>query len=272
MRRISLQAATALMVAGWSSVAAADTVCDGDILFQCTTDRPDFREQITVCAKDESYALTRHALSSGDMYYDPPLIADANTTWFRWTEGDRVQIEIGFWNTDLGEPVTVHVHLPWDDVSETARDDGTFDMWLQSPHWHGRVDQTLCRSDTVYAEPAALWPPQQERGPIGAFFSQDLVTPTSATVGIARIVEAQAIPEGLPVFAAARPNAATPIWWMLQPGDTVDIIDQRGAFIAVAIPTNGVAECILRPERLGLPYTGPCATGWVEGAFLEQIQ
>ena len=55
-------------------------------------------------------------------------------------------------------------------------------------------------------------------------------------------------------------------------GDTVDIIDRKNDFYAVAIPTLGLTECFLRPEALGQPYTGPCATGWVDSAYLEKIQ
>jgi len=39
----------------------------------------------------------------------------------------------------------------------------------------------------------------------------------------------------------------------------------------VAIPT-GVSECVIRPEDMGNPYNGPCATGWVDQRFLEMIQ
>lgn len=78
--------------------------------------------------------------------------------------------------------------------------------------------------------------------------------------------DTEVTPEGLPVYSSARPAAATPIWWMLQPGETVDIIDRADDFVAVAIPTNGLTDCFLRPEDLGKPYTGPCATGWVDSA------
>lgn len=272
MQRFLSSTTAVLMLAGLTSAAMAQSVCDGEVLFQCATDNADFREQITVCAQDQSYSLTRHALSSGEMYYDTPLIADADTTWFRWSEGDQAQVEIGFWSTDLAEPVTLHVDLPWDDVNETVADTGAYDMWLQSPHWRARVDQTLCASGTVYAAPEGLWSAQYARGPIGAFFSQDEIIPRADTVGVARVSEKETSPEGVPVYSSARPAAATPIWWMLQPGETVDIIDRENDFIAVAIPTNGLTGCFLRPEDLGKPYTGPCATGWVDGVYLQKIQ
>ncbi len=59
---------------------------------------------------------------------------------------------------------------------------------------------------------------------------------------------------------------------MLQPGETVDIIGRVDDFVAVALPTNGLAGCLLHPEDLGKPYTGPCATGWVDGAHLQRTQ
>ncbi|MDE4140674.1 hypothetical protein [Phaeobacter gallaeciensis] len=272
MHRFPLSVATVFMVVGWSNAATAQSVCGGTVLFQCATDSADFREQITVCARDRSYALTRHALSSGDKYYDAPLIADANTTWFRWSEDDQVQLEIGFWSTDLAEPVTLHMELPWDDMTETVAETGSSAMWLQSPHWRDRVDQTTCASETVYADPEGLWAAQHARGPIAAFFSQDEIIPRVDTVGMARVTDMEATAEGVPVYASARPGAATPIWWMLQPGETVDIIDLANEFIAVAIPTNGLTGCFLRPEDLGRPYTGPCATGWVDGAYLQRTQ
>ncbi|WP_278923864.1 hypothetical protein [Pseudophaeobacter profundi] len=267
-----LSIAAVFAVACWTSEATAQSVCGGEVLFQCVTDSADFREQITVCAQDRSYVLTRHALSSGDMHYDTPLTAEANTTWFRWSEGDQVQVEIGFWSTDLAEPVTLHVGLPWDDMNETVADTGDHNMWLQSPHWRARVDQTLCASGTVYADPEALWSAQHARGPIGAFFSQNEIIPRIDTVGMARVSDTEVTPEGLPVYSSARPAAATPIWWMLQPGETVDIIDRADDFVAVAIPTNGLTDCFLRPEDLGKPYTGPCATGWVDSAHLQRTQ
>ena len=138
--------------------------------------------------------------------------------------------------------------------------------------WPAHVDQTLCTPETIYADPEALWGAQDTRGPIAAFFSQDEIIPRINTVGVARVADTSGHPEGLPVYAAARPSAATPIWWMLQPGDTVDIIDRENDFVAVAIPTLGLAGCFLRPEALGQPYNGPCATGWVDGAYLQQIQ
>lgn len=100
----TLSAVAILMVTGWSGTANAQSVCGGEVLFQCATDDANSREQITVCAKDQSYILTRHTLASGEMYYDTPLIADANTTWFSWSEDDQVRLEIGFWSTDLAEP------------------------------------------------------------------------------------------------------------------------------------------------------------------------
>lgn len=130
----TLSAAVMMMTAtGWSGTANAQPVCGGEVLFQCATDNADFREQITVCAKDHSYILTRHALASGEMYYDTPLIADANTTWFSWSEDDQLRLEIGFWSTDLAEPVTLHASLPWDDMEETLAATGEYSMWLQAP-------------------------------------------------------------------------------------------------------------------------------------------
>lgn len=270
--RFAFSATAALALSTWGGTAAAQSVCGGDVVFQCATDNADFREQITVCAQDQRYALTRHALSSGEMYYDTPLIADANTTWFRWIEDDQAQVEIGFWSVDLAEPVTLHVDLPWDDMNETVADTGNFNMWLQSPHWRASVDQTLCASDTVYAAPEGLWQAQRARGPIGTFFSHDDVIPRVDTVGVARVTDGDASPEGVPVYASSRPSAATPVWWMLQHGEIIDILDRAGDFIAVAIPTNGLTGCFLRPEDLGKPYTGPCATGWVDRAHLQHIQ
>ncbi len=272
MHRFLSGATATLALSAWGGVATAQSVCGGDVVFQCATDNVDFREQFTVCAQDQHYALTRHALASGEMYYDTPLIADANTTWFRWAEGNQVQLEIGFWSVDLAEPVTLHVDLPWDDMNETVSETGDFNMWLQSPHWRASVDQTLCASDTVYAAPEGLWQAQRARGPIGVFFSHDDIIPRADTVGVARVTDGDASPEGVPVYASSRPSAATPIWWMLQHGETIDIIDRAGDFIAVAIPTNGLTGCFLRPEDLGKPYTGPCATGWVDRAHLQRIQ
>ncbi|WP_417250625.1 hypothetical protein [Celeribacter sp.] len=272
MFRPALPVVAAMMATTWTVPVSAQSVCGGEVLFQCATDDPDAREQITVCARGESYILARHVLSSGEMIYDPPLIADANTTWFHWSEEDQAQLEIGFWSTDLGEPVTLYVHMPWDDMNETVAENGASDMWLQSPHWRTQVDQVTCASDTVYAEPERLWPAQAARGPIGAFFSQDDVIPRIDTVGVAQVTEIAAESEGAPVYASARPSAATPVWWMLQSGDTVDILDRLQNFIAVAIPTNGMKACLIRPEQLGMPYSGPCATGWVDAAFLDPIQ
>lgn len=272
MRRFVFSATAALTLAAWDSAVMAQSVCVGEVVFQCATDNADFREQITVCAQDQHYALTRHALSSGEMYYDTPLIADASTTWFRWSEDDQAQVEIGFWSTDLAEPVILHANLPWDDMNETVADTGEVNMWLQSPHWRSSVDQILCSSDTIYAAPEGLWQAQSARGPIGTFFSQDDITPSIDTVGMARVLGGNATPEGVPVYASARPSAATPIWWMLQSGETIDIIDRADDFIAVAVPTNGLTGCFLRPEDLGKPYTGPCATGWVDRAHIQKVQ
>lgn len=268
----TLSAAAMMMATGWTDTAAAQPVCGGEVLFQCATDNADFPEQITVCAREQSYMLTRHALASGAMYYDTPLIADANTTWFRWSEDDQLRLELGFWSTDLAEPVTLHVTLPWDDMEETVAVTGDYSMWLQSPHWRAHIDQTPCTSESIYADPEALWTAQDTRGPIAAFFSQDEIIPHVDVVGVARVSDTSNHPEGVPVYSAARRTAATPIWWMLQPGDTVDIIAQGKGFTAVAIPTNGMSDCLLRPEALGQPYTGPCATGWVEAAHLKRLQ
>ena len=272
MFRFTVPVAATLMVATWTTPASAQSVCGGEVMFQCATDDPDAREQITVCVRDESYILSRHVLSSGAMVYDPPLVANANTTWFHWSEDEQARLEIGFWSADLGEPVTLHVYMPWDDMNETVAENGSSDMWLQSPHWRAQVDQVTCASDTVYAEPEGLRPAQSARGPIGAFFSQDDVIPYIDTVGVGRVSGAPADQEGVPVYASARPSAATPVWWMLQSGETVDILDRQQSFIAVAIPTNGGDDCLIRPEQLGRPYAGPCATGWVNAAFLDQIQ
>lgn len=272
---MKLRVSTAVALAGsvcMGGAVSAQSVCGGEVVLQCATDSADNREQITVCAHEQSYVLTRHNLASGDMYYDPPLVADAETTWFNWEEGDQALMEIGFWSTDLGEPVVLRVALPWDDVAETVADHGTFDMWLQSPEWQAHVDQTLCASDTVYADPEALWPPQRDRAPIGSFFSQDEITPYASKVGVVRVLGDTATTPGVPVYASARPSAATPVWWMLQPGDTVDVLDRRGLFWAVAIPTNGISGCVIRPRQLGKPYHGPCATGWVESSALTRIQ
>lgn len=263
--------AAGFIAAGLPDVVTAQSVCGGDVVFQCATDNPDHREQITVCAADQTYALTRHALASGDMYYDTPLMADANTTWFNWSEGDHADLEIGFWSTDLGQPVTLHVSLPWDDGEETVADQGSSAMWLQSPHWQQQVDQVWCAPDTIYANLETMWPAQIDRGPVASFFSQDVIVPHSKMVGVARVDDTP-VSDGVPVYATARPNAATPIWWMLQAGDTVDVLDRAGDFWAVALPTNGVSGCLIRPEQIGAPYEGPCATGWVENRHLVWVQ
>ncbi|GAB5430702.1 MAG: hypothetical protein EpisKO_00720 [Epibacterium sp.] len=272
MSRTSQWLTCVFVAISWGYAAAAQSVCEGAVVFQCATEAAELREQITVCAKDQSYSLTRHALSTGEMYYDTPLIADANTTWFLWSEEDQVQLEIGFWSTDLAEPVTLHAQLPWDDANETIADTGEYSIWLQSPHWRAEVDQTLCAPATIYADTDALWPAQEMRGPIGSFFSKDAIIPRVETAGRARVLSTKGGREGVPVYAAARPSAATPVWWMLQPGETVDLLDRVGDFVAVALPTNGMSDCTLRPERLGQPYVGPCATGWVDAALLERVQ
>ncbi|MAY31081.1 MAG: hypothetical protein CMM86_00475 [Rhodovulum sp.] len=272
MTRFAIAAATALAMADATGTAMADPVCTGEILFQCATGEREYREQITVCMNDGHYSLNRHRLATGDPFYDIPLIADADTTWFQWSEGDVARLELGFWHTDMAEPVTLHLRLPWDDLAEEVIAEQPVDMWLQSPHWRQRVDQTVCDADTVYADPEPLWSAQVDRGPIGAFFSQDVITPQIDTVGIARVSDVPKGSEGLPVYASARPRANTPVWWMLQPMQDVDVLAREGAFIAVALPTRGIDTCTIRPEQIGHPYTGPCATGWVDGAFLKRIQ
>lgn len=272
MQHLTLKTAFICGFAGMAQSAVAQAVCEGEVVFQCATDNDVFREQITVCAQEESYTLVRHALESGENYYDTPLIAEASRTWFEWQEGAELRIELGFWSTDLGEPVTLHAVLPWDDMEEAVSEEGTARMWLQSPHWRQDIEQTLCRSQTVYADTEALWAPLDTRGPVATFFSQDVVVPQPSAVGVARVTS---LPEGtdaLAVYASARPGAATPVWWQLYKGDTVDVIAFEGDFLAVAIPTNGVSACLIRPEQLYLPYEGPCATGWVDGTYLERVQ
>ncbi|WP_226552644.1 hypothetical protein [Celeribacter naphthalenivorans] len=270
MQRHLRKTVLACLAAGFAQSAVAQGVCDGEVVFQCATEAEP-REQITVCAQDTRFSLVRHALETGATYYDTPLIAEAATTWFGWQEGDDLRIELGFWSTDLNESVTVHASLPWDDMEEAVAEDGPTEMWLQSAHWQQDIDQTPCLSQTVYADTEALWAPLETRGPIGLFFSQDVVVPEPNAVGVAAVM---ALPtgEGLPVYAIARPNAATPVWWRLYEGDTVDVIARDGDFLAVAIPTNGVTSCLIRPDQLYAPYHGPCATGWVNGAFLDRVQ
>ncbi|MBW6418657.1 hypothetical protein [Celeribacter sp. PS-C1] len=264
------KAVLSCLAVGLAQSVAAQAVCDGEVVFQCATEA-EVREQITVCAQDESFSLVRHTLETGEPYYDTQLIAEAANTWFSWQEGDDLRVELGFWSTDLNEPVTLHASLPWDDMEEAVAEDGPTDMWLQSAHWRQDVEQTLCQPQTVYADTEALWEPLEARGPIGLFFSQDVVVPEPNAVGVAEVMP---LPtgEGLPVYANARPNAATPVWWRLFEGDTVDVIARKGDFIAVAIPTNGVTSCLIRPDQLYAPYHGPCATGWFDGAFLDRVQ
>ncbi|NIY79983.1 hypothetical protein HCZ23_10955 [Celeribacter sp. HF31] len=270
MQRHLRKAALACLAAGFAQSATAQAVCDGVVVFQCATDAEP-REQITVCAQDARFSLVRHALETGEPYDDTPLIAEAATTWFSWQEGDDLRVELGFWSTDLGEPVTLHASLPWDDMEEAVAQDGPAEMWLQSAHWQQDSDQTPCLSQTVYADTEALWAPLETRGPIGLFFSQDVVVPEPNAVGVAEVMPLPS-GEGLAVYATARPNAATPVWWQLYEGDTVDVIAREGDFLAVAIPTYGVTACLIRPEQLYTPYQGPCATGWVDGTYLDRVQ
>lgn len=249
----------------------AQGICAGEVVFQCTTDDA-MPDRITICAQDHHYSLMRHRPDTGDMIYDPPLIASAATTWFDWQERDDLHIELGFWSTDHGDAVTLHAILPWDDYEETVTDTGRADMWLQSAHWRQEVDQTVCLSETVYADTETLWSAMDDRGPVGLFFSQDVIVPEPNAIGVARVTSVPSGAAGLPVYASARPNAATPVWWQLYKGDQVDIIAAEDGFIAVAIPTNGLESCSIRPEQLFAPYTGPCATGWVDRAFLERLQ
>ncbi|WP_417246448.1 hypothetical protein [Celeribacter sp.] len=269
MQKFSLKLALTCAVAGMTQSALAQAVCEGEVVFQCATDDADFREQITVCAQNESYHLVRHALETGALYYDTPLVAQAATTWFDWQEGDDLSIELGFWSVDLDEPVTLHARLPWDDMEEAVAMDGEADMWLQSPHWQQEVNQTFCLSKTVYADTEALWSALDERGPVGLFFSQDVIVPEPGAIDVARVTS-QPSAAGLPVYASATPNAATPVWWQLFEGDTVDVIAFEGDFLAVAIPTNGIDTCEISADQLYAPYHGPCATGWVDGAYLER--
>lgn len=271
MHKSILTAAITFWAASMAQSAVAQSVCEGEVVFQCVTDA-DAREQITVCAQADSYSLVRHALETGEPFYDTPLIADASSTWFNWQGDDALRIELGFWNTDLGEALTLHANLPWDDQEEAVSDDGTAEMWLQSADWRHEIDQIMCLSQTVYADTEALWAPLDARGPVGLFFSQDVVVPEPNAVGVAQVTTVPSVSEGLPVHASARPTAATPVWWQLYKGDTVDVIAREEGFIAVAIPTNGVASCLIRPEQLYAPYHGPCATGWVDGAYLERVQ
>lgn len=248
--------------------AQAQAVCSGDVVFQCATDVPDeMRDQITLCLEGEQIEMVRHRLATGEPRYDVPLTANARLTHYRfgWQDDTTLAVELGFWDASYGIPRILHMLLPWDEETDTPLLDRPADAWLQSADWQKEVEQDLCLPKTIYADLETLDKPMVNRGPVGLFFSGDVVTPTPETVGRARVTAPA------PVYQWNRPNAATPVWWQLYPGDVVDVIARTGDYAAVAIPTD-VSDCIIRPKDMGAPYTGPCATGWVDQAALDVIQ
>ena len=141
------------------------------------------------------------------------------------------------------------------------------EAWLQTADWQMPIEQELCLPQTVYADLATMELGFVDRGPVGLFFSGDEIVPTPETVGRARVQTDTTVS----VYQWSSPNAATPVWWQLYDGDEVEVLAVHGAFGAVAIPI-GVSECVVRPEDMGHPYNGPCATGWVDQQYLQMIQ
>lgn len=255
---------------GLGSAAHAQGVCSGDVVFQCATDAPqEMRDQITVCADGDQFEMVQHRLSTGERLYDVPLSANATLTHYRfgWHDDETVKVELGFWDEPNGSPRILQMELPWDEETDMPLADRLGEAWLQSADWQQKVEQKLCLSKTVYADLAMMEKPMADRGPVGLFFSGSPVTPRVETVGRARMTAI----EPVPVYQWHRPNASTPVWWMLVPGDVVDILDAQGDYRAVAIPTD-VSDCMIRPQDMGKPYMGPCATGWVDQRHLEIFQ
>lgn len=258
-----------LILLGLGSAAQAQAVCSGDVVFQCATDAPDeTRDQITVCVEGDQFQMVRHRLATGERIYDVPLVADATMTHYRfeWQDNEIARVELGFWDASYDVARILHMALPWDQDADEPLRDQPADAWLQSPEWQTRVEQELCLSRTVYADLARMDEAMTYRGPVGLFFTGKMVMPRPETVGRARVTATQPVP----VYQWNKPNAATPVWWMLNPGEDVDVIDQNGDFRAVAIPTD-VDDCVIRPEDMGDLYVGPCATGWVDARHLKII-
>ncbi len=262
--------AAAMTAVVFGSAAGAQSVCSGEVVFQCATDAPEaVREQITVCLADGRFEMVRHQLATGEKRYDVPLSADAALTHYSygWLDDETIKVELGFWDEPYAMPRILHMALSWDEEEDEQRLDLPSEAWLQTADWQLPIEQELCLPQTVYADLAAMEMGFADRGPVGLFFSGDEIVPTPETVGRARVHSDTT----LPVYQWSRPNAATPVWWQLNDGDDVEVLAVQGDFRAVAIPT-GVGECVIRPEEMGHPYTGPCATGWVDQRFLEMIQ
>lgn len=259
-----------LIAAGLGSAAQAQGMCSGDVVFQCATDaEQETRDQITVCLDGDRFEMVRHRLATGALIYDVPLTTDATMTHyqFEWLDDETAKVELGFWDASYGVARILHMALPWNHEADEALLDRPADAWLQSPDWQTPVEQELCLSKTVYADLARMDDPMANRGHVGLFFSGDKVMPQPETVGRARVTATQPVP----VYQWHKPNASPPVWWMLTPGEDVDVIDKSGDFRAVAIPT-GVRDCVIRPEDMGHLYVGPCATGWVDVRHLDVFQ
>lgn len=259
-----------VIAAGLGSAAQAQAVCSGDVVFQCPTDAPEAtRDQITVCLEGDRFEMVRHRLATGERMNDVPLSADATMTHYSygWQDDETVKVELGFWDKPYGVPRILHIMLPWDEDTDMPLPDRPAEAWLQSADWQARVEQELCLPKTVYADLVTMDEPMIYRGHVGLFFSGNMVMPKPENVGRARVTATQPVP----VYQWNQPNASTPVWWMLSPGDDVDVIDRHGDYRAVAIPT-GVDDCMIRPEDMGDLYVGPCATGWVDQQHLEMVQ
>lgn len=259
-----------LIAAGLGSAAQAQAVCSGDVVFQCAKDAPEAtRDQITVCLEGDRFEMVRHRLATSERIYDVPLSADATMTHysFGWQDDETVKVELGFWDEPYGVPRILHMMLPWDEDTDMPLPDRPAEAWLQSAAWQQKVEQERCLSKTVYADLVKMDETMTHRGHVGLFFSGNRVMPKPETVGRARVTSV----EPVPVYQCNRPNASTPVWWMLSPGEVVEVIDRHGDFRVVAIPT-GVDDCMIRPEDMGDLYVGPCATGWVDQRHLELVQ
>ncbi|WPZ22911.1 hypothetical protein T7987_06690 [Sulfitobacter faviae] len=262
--------AAALIAAGLGSGAQAQGVCSGEVVFQCATDAPEAeREQITVCQSDARFEMVRHHLASGELRYDVPLTANGALTHytFGWLDEETIKVELGFWDEPYAMARILHMALPWNEEEDEQRLDLPSEAWLQTADWRMPIEQELCLPQTVYADLATMELGFVDRGPVGLFFSGDEIVPTPETVGRARVQTDTTVS----VYQWHRPNAATPVWRQLYDGDEVEVLAVQGAFRAVAIPI-GVSECVIRPEDMGHPYNGPCATGWADQQYLQILQ
>ena len=241
-----------------------------DMIFQCAT-APDAIEQITVCRDGESASLNLHNRTTGETYYDIPLTMNPNRDYFveSVVEGEGISIEMGFWDADRDAATILQFRATWDEQAEDILTDGPMDMWLQGAGWHQTVEQLLCLPETVLYAPDPLFELTLDRGSVGHFYSVENILPQPSFVGRARV---SAPPEGIPVYASSEPNASTARWAQLYDNDVVEVIDRKGEFKAVALTEGVVSECVIRPEDLFQPYTGPCSTGWVDQRYLEIIQ